>query len=113
MAQGDLFAPLEAAVQVDSMARKLEKDDRARVESGKPGLLYRYKGIVPIPSLGLMDDNLTVSEGGFKAEEINIFMNKNSAEKTLQFNPKKCKYLSVGNNKETAPSPHLKWTVGI
>ena len=50
-----------------------------------------------------MDDNLTVSEGGFKAEEINIFMNKNSAEKNLQFNPKKCKYLSIGKNKETAP----------
>ena len=30
VAQGDLFAPLQAAVQVDSMTRKLKEQDRAR-----------------------------------------------------------------------------------
>ena len=89
-----------AAVQVDSMARKLEDEDRARVEGGEPGLLFRYKGIVPIPSLGLMDDNITVSNAGHKAEEVNVFMNENSAEKLLQFNTKKCKFLRLGKNKE-------------
>ena len=100
--QGDLFAPLQAAVQVDSMTRKLEEQDRAREEDGETGLLYKYKGMVSIPSLGLMDDNLTVSEAGFRAEEINIFMNENSATKLLQFNTKKCKYLRMGNLKETS-----------
>ena len=71
------------------MTRKLEDQDSARVEAGQPGLLFRYKGIVPIPSLGLMDDNLSVSETGIKAEQINTFMNEKSAEKVLQFNPKK------------------------
>ena len=56
VAQGDLFAPLLAAVHVDSMTRKLEEQDRARVEVGEPGLLFRYKGIIPIPSLGLKQD---------------------------------------------------------
>ena len=70
------------------------------LEVGEPGLLYKYKGIVPIPSLGLMDDNLTVSEAGHKAEQLNVFMNEHSAEKNLQFNPKKCKFLSIGRNKE-------------
>ena len=102
VAQGDLFAPLPAAVQVDSMTRKLEEQDRARVEEGQPGLLFRYKGIIPIPSLGLMDDTLSVSEAGVNAEEINTFMNENSAEKRLQFNPKKCKYLDIGRNTETS-----------
>ena len=64
VAQGDLFSPLMAAVQVDSMARKLEEEDSARVEGGESGLLFRYKGTVPIPSLGLMDDNITVSDAG-------------------------------------------------
>ena len=100
VAQGDLFSPLEAALQVDSMTRKLEEEDRARVEEGKPGLLYRYKGLVPIPSLGLMDDNLTVSEAGH-----NVFMNENAAEKNLQFNPQKCKFMSIGRNKENV-TPH-------
>ena len=35
VAQGDLFAPLQAAVQVDSMTRKLEEQDRAREEDGE------------------------------------------------------------------------------
>ena len=64
VARGDLFSPLMAAVQVDSMARKLEEEDSARVEGGESGLLFRYKGTVPIPSLGLMDDNITVSDAG-------------------------------------------------
>ena len=105
VAHGDLFAPLQAAVQVDSMTRKLEEQDRAREEDGETGLLYKYKGMVSIPSLGLMDDNLTVSEAGFRAEEINIFMNENSATKLLQFNTKKCKYLRMGNlNKTSLPN---------
>ena len=40
VAQGDLFAPLLAAFQVDSMTRKLEEQDRARVEVGESGLLF-------------------------------------------------------------------------
>ena len=114
VAQGDMFSPLEAAVQVDSITRKLEQEDKERVEEGVPGLLFRYKGIVPIPSLGLMDDNLTIAEAEFGAEEINVFMNENSAEKNLQFNSKKCKYLSIGRNKETSPSHTLEvdiWNV--
>ena len=103
-AQGDLLAPLLVAVQVDSLTRKLEEHDRARQEQGEHGLLFKYKGIIPLPSLGLMDDNLTVSEAGYKAEQINTFMKKNSAEKGLQLNSKKCKYLEIGKNKEMNPT---------
>ena len=76
---GSPVFPLMAAVQVDSMTRKLEVEDRARVEPGDPGLMFRFKGNVLIPSLGLMDDNLTISEAGYKAEVVNSFMNENSA----------------------------------
>ena len=81
----------------------MEEQDRARQEEGECGILFKYKGIIPIPSLGLMDDNLTVSEAGFKAEQINIFMNENSAEKGPKFNPQKCNFLEIGKKKETNP----------
>ena len=90
------------------MTRKMEEEDKARVEAGEKGLLFRYKGIVPIPSLGLMDDNITVTEAGVSAEQENIFMNENSAEKKHQFNPKKCKYIRVGKNKKLNPSQTLE-----
>ena len=73
VAHGDLFAPLQAAVQVDSMTRKLEEQDKAREENGETGLLYKYKGMVSIPSLGLMDDKLTVSEAGLRQKK-SIFL---------------------------------------
>ena len=75
VAQGDLMAPLEAAVQVDSVARALEEEDQAREREGWPGHLYRYMEEVPIPILSLMDDCFVISEQGYKAEIINTFMN--------------------------------------
>ena len=94
------------SLQVDSMTRKIEEEDRDRVKAGEPGLLFRYKGEVPIPSLWLMDDNLTVSEAGNKAEQVNVIMNKNAAEKNLQFNHKKCKYLCIGKKQEKSAFTH-------
>ena len=74
---------------MDSLTRKIEEEDKARVEAGEKGLLFRYKGFFPIPSLGLMDDNITVTEAGVNAEQVNIFMNKHSAEKKTSIQPQK------------------------
>ena len=82
------MAPLMAAVQVDSISRRLQEEDREREEEGRETLLYKYKGIVPIPSLGLMDDSAVITEVGYKSEIVNISMNEKSAEKNLQFNEK-------------------------
>ena len=88
VAQGDLMAPLMAAIQVDSISRRLQEEDRQREEEGRETLLYRYKGTVPVPSLGLLDDSAVITEVGFKSEIVNISMNECSAEKGLQFNEK-------------------------
>ena len=57
--------------------------DREREEEGRETLLYRYKGTVPIPSLGLMDDSAIITEVGYKSEIVNISMNDRSAERNL------------------------------
>ena len=82
VAQGDI-SPLQAAVQVDSMTWRLEEDYIARLEVGEPGLLLRYKGIVPILSLGL-------------------FINESLTSKKLQLIPKKCKFIKIGKNKNAS-----------
>ena len=79
----ETFSPLEAAVQVESMTRRLEEEDIARLEVGGPGLLFRYMGIVPILGLGLL-------------------INESSASKKLQFIPKKCKFIKLGKNKNAS-----------
>ena len=42
VAQGDLMAPLMAAVQVDTLCRKLEEEELVRKQEKQEGLLYRY-----------------------------------------------------------------------
>ena len=88
VAQGDLMAPLMAAVQVDSIRRRLQEEDREREEEGRKTVLYRNNGTVPIPDLGLMDDSAMITEMGYKSEFVNISMNDSSPEKKLQFNEK-------------------------
>ena len=76
------------AVQVDSISRRMQEEDKQRVEEGKEGFLYRYKRLVSIPSQGMMDHSVSISERGFKTVLISVSMNEHSATKKLQFNPK-------------------------
>ena len=69
---------------------------------------------LPIGILGLVDDTIAVSEIGYKAQLMNIFMNIKTAEKGLQFGSKKCRIMVVGNNLENVPTSNLfvdTWSV--
>ena len=48
--------------------------------------------------LGLVDDIIGVTEAGFKAKQMNSFINVKSAEKCLQFGVSKCKSMTIGKN---------------
>ena len=64
--------------------------------------------------LGLVDDTIGVTEAGFMAQQMNAFINVKTAEKSLQFGPKKCKSMLIGKNTENVINNPLKvdnWTV--
>ena len=88
--QGDTFGSLLASVQVDAIGK----------DCVEAGLGYSYKNKLTTGFLGLVDDIVTVTEAGFKAQEMNAFINVKTAEKGLQFGIKKCKSLLVGKNTE-------------
>ena len=67
--QGDTFGSLLASVQVDTIARDVEK----------AGIGYEYKGKLPINILGLVDDIIGISEAGHKAQIMNTILNLKSA----------------------------------
>ena len=46
--------------------------------------------------LGMVDDLVAITEAGYKAKEMNMFLNVKTAEKSLQFGPTKCKSMLVG-----------------
>ena len=84
--QGDTFGSLLASVQVDAIAKEVEK----------AGIGYNYKEELPINILGLVDDLIGVTEAGFKTQIMNTTLNLKSAEKGLQFGTGKCKTMIIG-----------------
>lgn len=102
--QGDTFGCLLASVQVDTIGK----------ECSQAGYGYNYMEELPVGILGLVDDTIAVTEAGYKATEMNTFMNIKTAEKGLQFGAKKCKSMLVGNNTEKVLKSKLfvdKWSV--
>ena len=96
--QGDTWGSLLASVQVDSIGK----------ESMKAGHYYLYKDIFPVGFLGLVDDIIGITEAGYKAQELNAFINVKTAEKSLQFGPTKCKSMLVGKDTENVLNEALQ-----
>ena len=90
--QGDTWSSTMAAVQCDAFGKNLLEEDVS--------YLYKYKGTVPIGILGQIDDLIGVTEPGFKAQQMNAYLNVMTADKYLQFGPDKCKTMLVGSMKK-------------
>ena len=84
--QGDTWASLLAGVQADDVNKDIKE----------AGCGYLYRGEVEVPSLGLVDDTLCVTEPGHQAHIVNSIMNVRASDKTLQFGASKCKKMFIG-----------------
>ena len=89
--QGDTWGPALASNQVDTIGKECEEESKYE---------FIYKDIVPIPPLGMVDDLVGISEAGYKAQELNAYINVKTADKKLQFGPDKCKVMLVGKTQE-------------
>ena len=101
--QGEILAPLECSVQVDSFGKEclLEKK-----------YLFHYRDSVEIPPLSMVDDLLCVSSCGIKSVLMNSFISAKSNMKKLQFGETKCHKIHVGCDKSLCPSLSVdKWKV--
>ena len=102
--QGDTWGSILASVQVDSIAKECVTE----------GHTYKYKNKLDAGFWGLVDDIVGVTEAGYKAQKFNAFINLKTAEKGLQFGPKKCKSMLVGKNVKNVINSGLQvdeWTV--
>ena len=96
--QGDKFGSLLASVQVDQMGQ----------ECMKAGYNFWYKDDLPVGFLGMVDDIVGVTRAGYKASQLNTFLNVKTSEKNLQFGAAKCQYMLVGKNPEKIIQNKLK-----
>ena len=66
------------------------------------GYFYKYKDMLPVGFLGLVDDIVGITEVGYKAHQLNAMINLKTAEKTLQFGVTKCKSMLICKESESA-----------
>ena len=98
--QGEVWGSALASNQVDTFGKEMMKDNLP--------FIFRYKGYIPVPILGQIDDTIEVTEAGFKGGQMNSFMNVKTADKYLQFVHDKCKTMLVGKQTSTFHLPHLQ-----
>ena len=96
--QGDPWGTTECGVMVDGFGRDSLKEEL------EP---YMYKGTVPVPLLGMVDDIFIISESGHKTSRMNGFINAKTAIKRLQFNPEKCQVMHIGKDIPFHKKPNL------
>ena len=82
MTQGGSLAASACSVQTDQIGKDA-------LERGK--FVYMYRNRIPIPSLTMIDDVLTISECGLQSIKNNAFVNSKIEMKRLTFNSEKCK----------------------
>ena len=87
--QGDPWGSIECSLMIDGFGKA------SLAEWIEP---YRYKGTVPVPLLGMVDDILAISESGYKTSRLNSFINAQTAVKRLQFGPDKCHAMHIGKH---------------
>ena len=61
--------------------------------------------------MGQIDDLIGVTEAGYKAHQMNSYLNVKTADKFLQFGPAKCKTMIVGSTKKTHEFHHTQLEV--
>ena len=84
--QGNVFGPMFCSKTLDGIGKEC-------LENGK--YTYKYKDIVEIPPLIMLDDLITISECGHKTAMVNSYVKFKTSSKKLQFGNQKCKKIHV------------------
>ena len=98
--QGPVWGSLYCTTTMDKLAKIMYKEDE---------LLYKYKGVVDTPCLGMVDDLLIVQKCSTKAVKVNAVVNAFVEMKKLKFNKDKCFRIHIGKqSRKSPPCPEVK-----
>ena len=95
--QGTVPAGLYCTTTMDTLAKHAYENKK---------LLYKYKGVVDVPPLMMVDDIATISECGIASVAMNATVNSFVETKKLKLKFSKCSVIHVG--KDTKCCPQLK-----
>ena len=99
--QGTVWGSLLCTASMDKLGQMIYRSN---------DLVYKYKGAIDIPSLGMVDDILSVQKCSNEALKINAAVNAFIESKKLTLNSKKCHRIHVekSRNKTELKCPELK-----
>ena len=98
--QGTVWGSLMCTVTMDKLGKLIYNNNN---------LLYKYKGTVDIPSLGMVDDIMSIQECSEKVVMTNSVVNAFIESKKLKFSDSKCNRIHVSKkNIKTKDCPVIK-----
>ena len=98
--QGTVWGSLFCTTSMDKLGKLMYENEQ---------LLYKYKGVVDVPSLGMVDDILSIQKCSGKAVEANAVINSFIEMKKLTLSENKCKRIHVSKKTENSQKcPELK-----
>jgi len=93
--QGTVTGGLSCTTTTDKLAKYCYENKH---------LLYKYKGVVEVPPLLMIDDILTINECGPAAVAMNATVNMFIETKKLKLKQSKCAAIHVGKKSKTCPN---------
>ena len=84
--QGSVFGPIKSTIQIDTLGRDCMKNNQG---------LFKYKSVLSIPPLALIDDCLGFSTCSTDAVLMNSILNNKIASKKLRLSSEKCRHLHI------------------
>ena len=89
--QGTVWGSLLCTASMDKLAQLAYKNEE---------LLYKYKGVVDIPTLGMVDDLLSIQKCSTDTVRINAVINSFIESKKLKLSESKCHRIHIKNKKD-------------
>ena len=81
--QGSTFGSLKCVVQTDTLGKEA-------LSEGEGISLYKYKNLIDVPPLSLVDDIMTVSNCSHQTNILNGSLNSKIESRKLRVGPEKC-----------------------
>ena len=104
--QGGKWGPLQCSNSMDKIGKNCAESDLN---------LYKYKGLVEIMPLAMVDDLLSISKCGLDSTKLNIEINTRIEMKKLKFHTpdkrgkSKCHTIHIGKKSDKCPMLKVHW----
>ena len=98
--QGTVWSGLMCTTTMDNLCKIIQQEEQ---------VLYKYRGIVSVPPLEMVDDVITASKCGSTTVALHTLVNSFMDSKKLKLSFKKCATIHIGNkySAESCPDKYI------